>query len=102
LSTRRCKSEYILRTKLRYNDVASGLDTEVINAVYGLSIPSNDFMFACAVVEFGLILRESDFKGDSSFEHLILLLEEVEFDDVYKQEFKELVLLAFQNQELNK
>ena len=26
------------------------------------------------------ILRESDFKGDSSFEHLILLLEEVEFD----------------------
>lgn len=96
------KNEYILRTKLRYNDVASGLDTEVINAVYGLSIPSNDFMFACAVVEFGLILRESDFKGDSSFEHLILLLEEVEFDDVYKQEFKELVLLAFQNQELNK
>ena len=93
--------EYILRTRLRYNDVVSGNDVEIINEVYDLSIPSNDFMFACAVVEFGLILRESDFKGDSSFEHLINLLNDVELDDIYKLEFKELVLLAIQNQKLN-
>lgn len=94
--------EFILKTKLRYKDVALGdLEVEVINEVYDVSIPSNDFMFACSVVEFGLILRESDFKGDSSFEHLISLLSEVEFDDIYKAEFKDLVLLAHQNQVLN-
>lgn len=95
-------NEFILKTKLRYKDTQNNdLDTEVINEAYDLSIPSNDFMFASCVVEFGLILRESDFKGNASFEHLIALLAEVECDDVHKEEFKELVLLAKQNQNLN-
>lgn len=94
--------EFILKTKLRYKDTQKDeLEVEVVNEVYEVVIPSNDFMFASCVVEFGLILRESDFKGNSSFEHLITLLEQVEFNDVYKEEFKELVLLAYQNQMLN-
>ena len=95
-------NEFILKTKLRYKDVEKKeVDVEVVNEAYDFSIPSNDFMFAACVVEFGLILRESDYKGNCSFEHLIALLEEVEFNDIYKEEFNELVLLAYQNQTLN-
>lgn len=96
-------NEFILKTKLRYKDVEKNdLEVEVINEINDLTIPSNDFIFATCVVEFGLILRDSQFKGNSSFEHLISLLETVEFNDVYKEEFKDLVLLAYQNQILNK
>ena len=96
-------NEFILKTKLRYKDVAlEELDVEVVNEVNSISVASDDLMFASCVVEFGLILRNSDFKGDSSFEHLLALLENVETDDIYKQEFKELVKLAYENQELNK
>ena len=96
-------NEYILKTKLRYKDVAlNDIDVEVINEACSIAIPSNDFMFATCVVEFALILRDSEFKGESTFEHLLSILENVETNDVYKQEFKELVKLAYENQELNK
>lgn len=96
-------NEFILKTKLRYKDAQNNdIDVEVINESCELTIPSYDFVFASCVVEFGLILRDSDFKGNSSFEHLIALLETVEVNDVYKLEFKELVLLAYQNEILNK
>ena len=96
-------NEYILKTKLRYKDVTlNDVDVEVINEAYSIVVPSNDFMFATCVVEFGLILRESEFKGISSFDHLLSRLDNVEANDIYKQEFKELVRLAFENQELNK
>lgn len=95
-------NEFILKTKLRYKDVENDdVDVEVVNEAFNLSIPSNDFEFASCVVEFGLILRNSDFKGNSNYDHLISMLDEIEFDDVYKKEFKELVLLAYQNQKLN-
>ena len=96
-------NEFILKTKLRYKDVAlDELDVEVVNEVNNISVSSDDFKFAACVVEFGLILRDSDFKADSSFEHLLKLLENVETNDVYKQEFKELVKQAYENQKLNK
>ena len=94
--------EYILKTKLRYKDTSNNdLDVEIVNEAKSLAITSNDFTFAACVVEFGLILRDSEFKGCSSYEHLISLLENIEMNDVYKQEFKELVSLAYKNQKLN-
>lgn len=54
--------------------------------------PSEDFYFAAAVAEFGMILRDSAYKGESSFENVRALLKEVDTDkDDYKDEFVYLV-----------
>ncbi|MDE6052666.1 MAG: DUF3520 domain-containing protein, partial [Lachnospiraceae bacterium] len=56
------------------------------------SKPSEDFYFAAAVAEFGLILRDSEYKGDASFENVRELLKKVGTDeDDYKDEFVYLV-----------
>ncbi len=54
--------------------------------------PSQDFYFAAAVAEFGLILRDSAYKGEASFENVRALLKKVDTDeDDYKDEFVYLV-----------
>lgn len=54
--------------------------------------PSEDFYFAAAVAEFGLMLRDSEYKGDASFENVRALLKKVDTDeDDYKDEFVYLV-----------
>lgn len=52
---------------------------------------STRMKFACAVTEFGLILKNSDYKGDSSMEKVMSLLSGTVGKDAYKAEFKELV-----------
>lgn len=53
---------------------------------------SQDFYFAAAVAEFGLILRDSEYKGDASLENVRALLKNVDTDnDDYKSEFVYLV-----------
>ena len=53
---------------------------------------SQDFYFAAAVAEFGLILRDSEYKGEASFEAVRELLKNIDTDsDDYKQEFVYLV-----------
>ncbi len=53
---------------------------------------SQDFYFAAAVAEFGLILRDSEYKKDASFENVRELLKNVDTDnDDYKHEFVYLV-----------
>ena len=55
-------------------------------------------MFASSVVEFGLLLRNSNYKGTATYEHLINLLESLDLsDDYHKQEFVELVKKAQKN-----
>lgn len=57
-----------------------------------MSGPSEDFYFAAAVAEFGLMLRDSQYKGDASFENIRALLKNVDTDeDDYKDEFVYLV-----------
>ena len=54
--------------------------------------PSEDFYFAAAVAEFGLMLPDSQYKGDASFENVRALLKKVDTDeDDYKDEFVYLV-----------
>ncbi len=54
--------------------------------------PSEDFYFAAAVAEFGLIVRDSAYKGEASFENVRELLGRVDTDeDDYKDEFVYLV-----------
>lgn len=57
-----------------------------------LEEPAEDFYFASAVAEFGLLLRDSEYKGDASFENVRNLLKKVDTDnDDYKDEFVYLV-----------
>ncbi len=59
-----------------------------------LQEPTEDFCFAAAVAEFGLLLRDSEYKGDASFENVRNLLKKVDTDsDDYKDEFVYLVKL---------
>lgn len=54
--------------------------------------PNQDFHFAAAVAEFGLLLRDSEYKGESSFENVTSLLKLANVqEDEYKDEFAYLV-----------
>lgn len=91
-------ADYILNTKLRYKDVKTNLDVEVVDSIGSVGMMSDDFKFATAVVEFGLILRDSIYKGEATYEHLIDTLESLDLsDDYHKQEFLELVKQAQKN-----
>lgn len=53
---------------------------------------TEDFYFAAAVAEFGLLLRDSEYKGNASFENIRSLLKKVDTEsDDYKDEFAYLV-----------
>ena len=53
--------------------------------------PSDDFKFAAAVAEFSMILRDSEYIGDGSLEHVSKTLKKTKLDDDYKKEFADLV-----------
>lgn len=54
--------------------------------------PGEDFYFAAAVAELGLLIRDSEYKKDASFENIRELLKKVDTQaDEYKDEFEYLV-----------
>lgn len=84
----------IARCVLRYKDVTDNeMNKEIINTVSEFSDDlSNDFIFASAVVEFGLILRDSKYKGTASCGSILERIDNDNFTtDDYKKEFVELV-----------
>ena len=59
--------------------------------------PSNDCVFIGCVLEFGLILRDSKYKGDASFDAVLERLETLEdylATDVFKKDFARIVQKA--------
>lgn len=56
--------------------------------------PSDDFVFAAAVAEFSMVLRESEYVGDGSYDDVLKMLEDIDLDDEYKEEFYHLVDLV--------
>ncbi len=53
--------------------------------------PSNDFQFAAAVAEFGLLASHSEFPEDASVERVIKTVKKLDLKDTYKREFLDLV-----------
>lgn len=53
--------------------------------------PSNDFQFAAAVAEFGLLASHSAYPEDASAEHVRTVVKKLDLKDSYKMEFLELV-----------
>ena len=53
--------------------------------------PSDDFIFAAAVAEFGLLASHSEYPEDASVKHVEKALRSIDLSDEYKEEFLKLV-----------
>lgn len=53
--------------------------------------PVDDFVFAAAVAEFGLLASHSEYPEDASVKHVEKALKSIDLSDQYKEEFLELV-----------
>ncbi|NEN91917.1 MAG: DUF3520 domain-containing protein [Okeania sp. SIO3H1] len=65
----------------------------VVDRGVSLDDASNDFKFAAAVAEYGMILRDSEYKGDASFNQVLKLANESKGLDLegYRSEFINMV-----------
>ena len=88
-----------LTTSIRYKE-PDGNDSKLLvypvtEANADSSAMSPDMNFAAAAAEFGLVLRDSEYKGTASFDSILSLLDSYDYsDDEYKTEFRELVKKA--------
>ncbi len=85
----------LLTVALRYKepdgDESKLLEYPVEEAAYSSEM-SDNIAFAAAVAEFGLVLRESEYKGTADCESVLELLAQCDIDnDSYKTEFEQLV-----------
>ena len=79
----------------------SKLETTAVGEDAFTDAPSGDFLFAAAVAEFGMILNESEYKGDASYETALELLKQAPLSDEYREEFFSLVKIAQRAQALS-
>ena len=56
--------------------------------------PSDNMKFAQIVAEFALILSDSEYKGEASYEHITETYSEIDAKDEYKDEFVQLVRMV--------
>ena len=59
--------------------------------------PNNDYLFSAAVAEFSMLLSDSSYKGNASYEHVLDTLSAIRLNDEYREEFKDLVAMAYGN-----
>lgn len=95
-------SSEMLTLKLRYKapegDVSKLLTVPIKDEGRMYAKASDDFKFAAAVASFGMILRDSPYKGDINFDSVLELATESRGSDTqeYRAEFIELVKKANQ------
>lgn len=86
------ESDYIFKTTLRYKDPVSEESKEVINTKTDIGVFRNvDFDFESYVAEFALILRDSQYKGNASFDHLLNRINNDYINDKYRDDFVSVV-----------
>jgi len=56
--------------------------------------PSEDFLFASAVSEFGMILNDSEYRGGVDYSDVLELLKQTSLGDDYREELFSLVKIA--------
>lgn len=82
-----------LTVSIRYKKPA-GSKSELLEYPIGYDSycekPSDDFLFAAAVAEFGLLASHSEYPEDASVEHVIKTIRKLDLKDSYKIEFLEL------------
>lgn len=76
-NNKKTKNNELLMVKFRYKKTNSNKSKLITNVLIDKSIDidktSNNFRFSAAVAEFGMLLRESEFKQQSSFDEVITL-----------------------------
>lgn len=93
-------SNEVMTIKFRYKEPTestSNLITKVVDdKVKKLSNASENCMFACSVAQFGMLLRDSKFKGSSDFDSVITLAKQSKGTDEagYRAEFIRLAEMA--------
>jgi len=91
------KSNELMLVKLRYKEPKAETSQEiqepVINKGVKLENASNDFKFAASVAEFGMLLRDSQYKSNANFNQVLQLANEGKDVDLdgYRSEFIRLV-----------
>ncbi|NES81323.1 MAG: VWA domain-containing protein [Moorea sp. SIO2B7] len=97
IDTAAYKSNELMQVKLRYkapNGSKSQLITQpVIDKKVKFADTSTNFKFSAAVASFGMVLRDSDYKGNGNFEQVLKLAKESQGVDLdgYRGEFIRLV-----------
>jgi Ca-activated chloride channel family protein len=93
-------SKELLTLKLRYKQpdgkTSTRLEFPVTDKGGRFSRASKDFQFAASVAEFGMLLRDSEFKGDSSYDNVLEIARASKGTDEngYRAEFLNLVKKA--------
>ena len=96
------QADYLSKVQFNFKDPSTDESMSIYdtfnktNLVDNPGIKENDLNFVCALIEFGLLLRNSAYVGTADYEHIMLLLEKnptVEEDEL-RFEFKELVECA--------
>jgi Ca-activated chloride channel family protein len=89
-----------MTVKLRYKQPDGHTSTKVEIPVKGKVLEqeetSDNFRFSAAIAEFGMILRDSEYKEDASIEQVVTLAGQAKGADEegYRSEFIKLVKLA--------
>jgi Ca-activated chloride channel family protein len=92
-------SDDLLHVKIRYKrpeEDKSILFDQRVSAGGGTGLPSENFRFAAAVAEYGMLLRDSEFKGQASYRQALDLAESARGKDAegYRSEFIRMVRLS--------
>ena len=91
-------SSELMYVKLRYKPPTGSQSREITHIVADetMARPSTDFVFASAVAEFGMVLRDSPHKGKSSMDSVIVRVERSRGADPfgYRAEFVSLARMA--------
>jgi len=94
------RTDELMTVKLRYKQPDGDESILIVHPVLDESIDfdqsSDNFKFAAAVAEFGLLLRGSEFKGDATYDQVLELAQESKGQDEtgYRAEFIRLVETA--------
>ena len=94
------ESAELLTIKFRYKepdgDKSKLITVSVLNQEMKLAKTSDNFRFSAAVAEFGMLLRDSKFKGDTDYDQVIELASGAKGEDSegYRVEFIRLVKLS--------
>jgi Ca-activated chloride channel family protein len=86
-------SDEMLTIKFRYKQPTSSVSkmshVEVYDKPLALNSTSTDFRFAAAVAEFGMLLRDSQFKQHATYDQAIKMARAAKGDDAegYRAEF---------------
>ena len=83
---------FFFKTTLRYKDPTTEQNKEVINTKTDVSVSRRaDFDFASYVAEYALTFTESQYKGTSSYAHLLERINDDYINDKYRDDFKAMV-----------